>query len=187
MAVDLASTITYLKDHAMEHGFHVHDERHFVETFTLRQAWEIDVHPAEACAGPLDLHISLDVEPRLLLKFEDRLAEVDDIPEDENGDYEVTFFFNWSLPPLTEPPDILVLSAELAGIGGIDLPIEVSSVESTGAFEAETDRRLSVVGKVNRSLVDLVFTQDSLCDALDRVHDVSMYLVEHVDNWVDDL
>jgi hypothetical protein len=185
MAVDLASTITYLKDHAMEHGFHVHDERHFVETFTLRQAWEIDVHPAEACAGPLDLHISLDVEPRLLLKFEDRLAEVDDIPEDENGDYEVTFFFNWSLPPLTEPPDILVLSAELAGIGGIDLPIEVSAVESTGAFEAETDRRLSVVGKVNRSLVDLVFTQDSLCDVLDRVHDVSMYLVENVDNWAE--
>jgi len=186
MAVDLASTITYLKDHAMEHGFHVHDERHFVETFTLRQAWEIDVHPAEACAGPLDLHISLDVEPRLLLKFEDRLAEVDDIPEDENGEYEVTFFFNWSLPPLSEAPDILVLSAELAGIGGIDLPIEVSAVESMGALDESTDRRLSLVGKVNRSLVTIVFTQDSMCDVLDRVHDVSMYLVENVDKWVDD-
>jgi hypothetical protein len=185
MAVDLASTITYLKDHAMEHGFHVHDERHFVETFTLRQAWEIDVHPAEACAGPLDLHISLDVEPRLLLKFEDRLAEVDDIPEDENGDYEVTFFFNWSLPPLNESPDILVLSAELAGIGGIDLPIEVSAVESMGALDESTDKRLSLVGKVNRSLVTVVFTQDSMCDVLDRVHDVSMYLVENVDKWVE--
>jgi hypothetical protein len=185
MAVDLASTITYLKDHAMEHGFHVHDERHFVETFTLRQAWEIDVHPAEACAGPLDLHISLDVEPRLLLKFEDRLEEVDDIPEDENGDYEVTFFFNWSLPPLTESPDILVLSAELAGIGGIDLPIEVSAVESMGALDESTDKRLSLVGKVNRSLVSIVFTQDSMCDVLDRVHDVSMYLVENVDKWVE--
>jgi hypothetical protein len=185
MAVDLASTITYLKDHAMEHGFHVHDERHFVETFTLRQAWEIDVHPAEACAGPLDLHISLDVEPRLLLKFEDRLAEVDDIPEDENGDYEVTFFFNWSLPPLNESPDILVLSAELAGIGGIDLPIEVSAVESMGALDESTDKRLSLVGKVNRSLVSVVFTQDSMCDVLDRVHDVSMYLVENVDEWVE--
>ena len=186
MAVDLASTITYLKDHAMEHGFHVHDERHFVETFTLRQAWEIDVHPAEACAGPLDLHISLDVEPRLLLKFEDRLAEVDDIPEDENGEYEVTFFFNWSLPALDQPPDILVLSAELAGIGGIDLPIEVSAVESMGALDDSTDRRLSLVGKVDRSLVTIVFSQDSMCDVLDRVHDVSMYLVENVGTWVDD-
>ena len=58
MAVDLAGTVTYLKDHAVEHGFHVHDERHFVETYTLRQAWEVDLHPAESCEGPLDLHLS---------------------------------------------------------------------------------------------------------------------------------
>jgi hypothetical protein len=183
MAVDLASTITYLKDHAMEHGFHVHDERHFVETYTLRQAWEIDVHPAEACAGPLDLHISLDVEPRLLLKFEDSLVEVDDVPSDDDGDYNVTFFFNWSLPPMRKAPDLIVLSAELAGIGRIDLPIEISSVESMGALDAAVEVRLSVVGKVERSLVDIVFTQDSLCDVLDRVHDVSMYLVNHADAW----
>ena len=183
MAVDLASTITYLKDHAMEHGFHVHDERHFVETYTLRQAWEIDVHPAEACAGPLDLHISLDVEPRLLLKFEDALAEVDDVPTDDNGDYDVTFYFNWSLPPMKKAPDLIVLSADVAGIGGIDLPIEISSVESMGALDAAVDVRLSMVGKVPRSLVDIVFTQDSLCDVLDRVHDVSMYLVEHAESW----
>ena len=50
MAVDLAGTVTYLKDHAVEHGFHVHDERHFVETYTLRQAWEVDVHPAGVLA-----------------------------------------------------------------------------------------------------------------------------------------
>ncbi len=43
MAVDIASAVTYLKDHATEHGFHVHDERHFVETYTLRQSWEIDL------------------------------------------------------------------------------------------------------------------------------------------------
>ncbi|MCZ7531958.1 MAG: hypothetical protein M5U23_00865 [Acidimicrobiia bacterium] len=183
MAVDLASTITYLKDHAMEHGFHVHDERHFVETYTLRQAWEIDVHPADACAGPLDLHISLDVEPRLLLKFEDSLVDFNDIPEDKNGDYNVTFFFNWSMPPMTRQPDMIMLSAELAGIGGIDLPIEVSSLQSMGALDAKMDARLSVVGKVDRSLVDLVFSQDSLCEVLDRVRDVSMYLVEHADQW----
>ncbi|MEN8239343.1 MAG: hypothetical protein ABFR53_09100 [Actinomycetota bacterium] len=186
MAVDLASTVTYLKDHAMEHGFHVHDERHFVETYTLRQSWEIDVHPAEACAGPLDLHIALDVEPRLLLRFEDALHDADGIPEDQKNEYEVTFFFNWSLPPLRKPPDIIVLSAELAGMGGIDLPIEVSAVETMAALSDKEDRLLSVVGAAKRSLVDVVFKQDSLCDVLDRVHDVSMYMVEQADAWLDE-
>jgi hypothetical protein len=185
MAVDLASTITYLKDHAMEHGFHVHDERHFVETLTLRQAWEIDVHPGEACAGPVDLHISLDVEPRLLLRFEDSLADFSDVPTDPDSEFSVTFFFNWALPPMKAPPDLIILSAELAGIGGIDLPIEINSVESMGALDETMDRRLSVVGKVDRSLVDVIFSQDSLCEVLDRVHDVSMYLVEHADRWAD--
>ncbi len=183
MAVDLASTITYLKDHAIEHGFHVHDERHFVETYTLRQAWEIDVHPADACAGPLDLHISLDVEPRLLLKFEDSLDELGDLPQDPNGDFNVTFLFNWSLPPMHHQPDLITLSAQLAGIGGIDLPIEISHLQSMGALDDKMDARLSVVGRVERSLVDIVFSQDSLCDVLDRVRDVSMYLVQHAEQW----
>jgi hypothetical protein len=186
MAVDIASTITYLKDHAMEHGFHVHDERHFVETFTLRQAWEIDVHPADACSGPLDLHISLDVDPRLVLRFEDLLEEDPDIPEDPDNEYVVTFYFNWALPTLQRPPDLIVLSAELAGLGGLDLPIEVRSVRSMGALSSVDDERLSVVGAVERSLVDVMFRQDSLCDVLDRVHDVSMYMVDHADEWTDD-
>jgi hypothetical protein len=183
LAVDISSTITYLKDHAMEHGFHVHDERHFVETFTLRQAWEIDVHPAEACSGPLDLHISLDVEPRLLLRFEDALNENPDIPEDASNEYAVTFYFNWSLPQMQNPPDLIVLSAELGGIGGIDFPIEVRSVQSMGALSEAQDERLSVVGVVDRSLVELMFHQDSLCDVLDRVHEVSMFMVEHAEEW----
>ena len=184
MAVDVASTITYPKDHAIEHGFHVHDEPHFVETFTLRQAWEIDVHPAEACSGPLDLHISLDLEPRLLLRFEDLLAETPDVPEDPENEYEVTFYFNWALPAMQSPPDLIVSSAELAGMGGIEMPIEVRSVQSMGALSDAEDQRLSVTGVVKRSLADLMFRQDSLCDVLDRVHEVSMYMLENADGWV---
>jgi hypothetical protein len=183
MAVDIASTITYLKDHAVEHGFHVHDERHFVETYTLRQAWEIDVHPAEACSGPLDLHISLDVDPRMLLKLEDLLIDDPDVEDDPRNEYAVTFYFNWSLPPMQNPPDLIVLSAELAGMGGIDLPIEVRSVRSMGALSDAEDERLSVVGAVDRSLVDIMFHQDSLCDVLDRVHEVSMFMLDHAPEW----
>ena len=77
--IDVAGFVADLKDHAVDHGFHVHDERHFVETYSLRQAWEVDLHPEEACGGPLDLHLSLEVDPRALLAFEDAvLAQSDD-------------------------------------------------------------------------------------------------------------
>jgi len=183
MAVDLAGTITYLKDHAVEHGFHVHDERHFVETYTLRQSWEIDVHPGEACDGPLDLHLALDIDPRLLLKLEDLLEQTEGIPEDPEAEFLVSFFFNWALPPMAASPDLLVLAAELAGMGGVDLPIEVTTVDSFGAFADGEDRRLSLVGKLDISLVDLMFRQDAMCDVLDRVHTVSIFLVDQSPSW----
>src|SRR5206468_12574637 len=66
---DVAGYVAELKEHAVDHGFHVHDERHFVETYSLRQAWEVDLHPEEGCGGPLDLHLSLEVDPRVLLAF----------------------------------------------------------------------------------------------------------------------
>ena len=53
--IDLAGFVADLKDHAVEHGFHVHDERHFVESYSLRQNWEVDLHPEEGCDGPVDL------------------------------------------------------------------------------------------------------------------------------------
>jgi hypothetical protein len=55
-----------------------------------------------------------------------------------------------------------------------------------GALSSVDEERLSVVGAVDRSLVDLMFRQDSLCDVLDRVHEVSMYLVENADDWTDE-
>ncbi|MDQ3353853.1 MAG: hypothetical protein M3507_05120, partial [Actinomycetota bacterium] len=60
--IDVPGYVAELKDHAVDHTFHVHDERHFVETYSLRQAWEVDLHPEEGCEGPLDLHLSLEVD-----------------------------------------------------------------------------------------------------------------------------
>ena len=37
---------------------------------------------------------------------------------------------------------------------------------------------------MKRSLADLMFRQDSLCDVLDRVHEVSMFMLEHADGWI---
>src|SRR4051812_24756360 len=79
--IDVAGHVTELKDHAVDHGFHVHDERHFVETYSLRQAWEVDVHPEEGCGGPIDLHLALEVDPRVLLAFEDHVMVLPDDAE----------------------------------------------------------------------------------------------------------
>ncbi|SVD36962.1 uncharacterized protein METZ01_LOCUS389816, partial [marine metagenome] len=119
--VDLAGFIAGLKDHAADHGFHIHDERHFVETYSMRQAFEVDLHPEAACGGPLDLHLSLDVEPRTLMAFEDELMGLPDDSE-PSDDLVVHLIFSWVLPPLDNSPDLLVLATELAGIGGPEFP-----------------------------------------------------------------
>ncbi|HPB46877.1 MAG TPA: hypothetical protein PLP95_13560, partial [Microthrixaceae bacterium] len=80
MAVtDIPGFIADLKDHATRHGFHIHDERHFIETYSMRQAWEVDLHPEEACGGPLDLHLALEVEPRAILAFEDLVVGLPEV------------------------------------------------------------------------------------------------------------
>ncbi len=79
--IDIAGFVADLKDHAVEHGFHVHDERHFVESYSLRQTWEVDAHPEEGCDGPVDLYLSLEVDPRVLLGFEDMVML---LPEGED-------------------------------------------------------------------------------------------------------
>src|SRR5438477_525639 len=133
MAVlDVAGFVADLKDHAVEHGFHVHDERHFVESYSLRQTWEVDLHPEEGCEGPVDLYLSLEVDPRVLLGFEDAVMdrpESDDPPDD----FHFPVNFTWALPPLPHGPDLLLLATELAGLGGPDLPLEVSAIDSIPA------------------------------------------------------
>jgi hypothetical protein len=183
MAIDLAGFITYLKDHAVEHGFHVHDERHFIETYSLRQAWEVDVHPESACDGPLDLHISFDVEPTVLLNLEEQVSAMDEEYEDPDGDFRLPLMFNWALPPLEDPPDLVLLATELAGVGGVDLPIEVSGVESTGALATVADVRLSLVGRVEVSLVDVMLGREQMCDTLDRCREISEWLIDQADDW----
>ena len=70
--IDVAGFVADLKDHAVEHRFHVHDERHFVESYSLRQTWEVDLHPEEGCEGPVDLYLSLEIDPRVLLGLRGR-------------------------------------------------------------------------------------------------------------------
>ena len=97
--IDLPGFVADLKDHAVDHGFHVHDERHSVESYSLRQNWEVDLHPEEGCEGPVDLYLSLAVNPRVILGFEDAVLARDD-EEDPPDEFHVSLTFTWALPPL---------------------------------------------------------------------------------------
>lgn len=183
--IDVAGFIADLKDHAADHGFHVHDERHFVESYSLRQAWEVDLHPDEACGGPLDLHLALEVEPRVLLGFEDLMLEMAEGDEPPEG-YHFSLAFTWALPPLPKPPDLLMVALEMADVGGPDLPLEVSAVDSFAAVTDAPQRTLTIVSRIDVGLDQIFLGQENLCETLDRCHAVSMYLLEHSAVWLDE-
>ena len=184
--IDVAGFVADLKDHAVDHGFHVHDERHFVESYSLRQAWEVDLHPEEACGGPLDLHLSLEVDPRVLLSFEDKVLELPetDEPPDE---FHFPMLFTWALPPLPMGPDLLVLATELAGVGGPDLPLEVSAIDSFAAVTDAPERSLAIVARIEVSLSKVFLGQELLCEVLDRCLAVSQYLLDRAPVWLDEV
>lgn len=183
--IDVAGFIADLKSHAVDHGFHVHDERHFVETYSLRQLWEVDLHPEEACSGPIDLHLALEVDPRALLGFEDQVMELEDPDDDPPGGFEFPLLFTWTLPPLPHPPDLLVLATDLAGVGTITLPIEVSAIDSFPSVTDAPERSLSMVARVSVSLADVYRNEDDLlCDTLDRCRDVSLFLLDRAPEWL---
>jgi hypothetical protein len=183
--IDVAGFVSELKAHAVDHGFHVHDERHFVETYSLRQSWEVDLHPEEACSGPIDLHLALEVDPRALLGFEDEVNKHEDDEADPPTGYSFPLSFTWTLPPLPEPPNLLVLAAELAGIGGLELPVEVSAIDSFANVTDAPERSLSLVARISIDLADVYRNDDkAFCDTLTRCRDVSLFLLEQAERWL---
>ena len=181
--IDTAGYVAELKDHATDHGFHVHDERHFVETYSLRQSWEVDLHPEEGCGGPLDLHLALDVDPRVLLAFEDLVMG---LPEDEDppDDFHFPLTFTWALPPLPLGPDLLQLALDLSRVGGVDLPLEVSGIDAFPSATDAPERRITVMARQQVSLARVLGGEELLCEVFDRCLAVSQYLLENAPVWL---
>ncbi len=185
--IDIAGFVSDLKSHAVDHGFHVHDERHFVETYSLRQLWEVDLHPEEACTGPIDLHVSLEIDPRTLLSFEDVVLAMDDPDDEPQGDFSFPLVFTWAFPPLTNPPDLLVLATEVAGLGGLELPLEISAIDSYQQVTDAPERSLSVIGRVQISLANVYQGEtEPVCPILDKCREVSLDLLNRVPAWIGD-
>ncbi len=186
--IDIAGFVADLKDHAADHGFHVHDERHFVETYSMRQAFEIDLHPDHACGGPLDLQLALDVDPRSLLAFEDEVLSID--PDATPSDsVTIPVVFTWLLPPLAHGPDLLVLATELAGIGGTELPLEVSALDGLNALsvEGEPQRSLTITGRVDVALSRIYLGEEQMCELFDRSLAICEFLLDRAHAWLDEV
>jgi hypothetical protein len=182
--IDVPGYIADLKDHAsVDHGFHVHDERHLIETYSSQQAWEVDLHPEEGCNGPLNLHLTLEVHPRVLFAFEDKVAE---LPEevDPPDEFFLPLTLTWALPPLKQPPDLLLLATELAGVGGRDLPLEVTALDSFNNVTDAPERSITIVARRTVSLARVFAGEEMLCDLWDGCKRVSMYLLDRAPAWV---
>ena len=181
--IDVPGFVADLKGHAVDHGFHVHDERHFVETYSLRQAWEVDLHPEEGCGGPLDLHLSLEVDPRVLLSFEDVVVDLpDDAEPPEQFHFPITF--TWALPPLPHGPDLLQLHLDLAGKAGMDLPLEVSAIDSFPSTTDAPERSLTIIAHQRVSLSRILSGEELLCETFDRCLAVSRHLLDGAPRWL---
>ncbi len=184
--IDIPGFVADIKDHAIDHQFHIHDERHFIETYSMRQAWEVDLHPEQACGGPLDLHLSIDLDPRIVHSFEDQILELPEEISPTTG-LSIPLVFTWVLPPLSDPPDLLVLATDLAGVGGADLPLKVAAIDSTVEVTDASERTLSITAAIDLDLDDLFMRRTSLCEIFDRCYEVSAFLLDRAPVWLGDL
>ena len=112
------------------------------------------------------------------------MADPDDTPP---SGFAFPMLFTWTLPPLPFPPDLLILATELAGVGGVDLPVEVSAIDSFASVTDAPERSLSIVARLSVDLADVYTNGDEpLCMTLDRCKDVSLFLLERAPIWLDE-
>ena len=82
---------------------------------------------------------------------------------------------------------MLILATELAGIGGLDLPVEVSAIDSYPSVTDAPERSLSLVAKVAVPLADVYAVRDeALCTVLDKCREVSLDLLDRAPTWLGD-
>jgi hypothetical protein len=80
----------------------------------------------------------------------------------------------------------LRLAIDLAGVGGVELPVEVSAIDSYPSATDASERRLSVTARQQVSLAKVLAGEELLCDVLDRCMAVSRYLLERAPAWMGD-
>lgn len=109
------------------------------------------------------------------------------MPDEEEppDEYHFSLTFTWALPPLPHGPDLLRLAIDLAGVGGIELPLEVSAIDSYASATDAAERRLNIVARTPVSLTRILAGEEMLCEVFDRCLAVSRFLLGSADGWLE--
>ena len=88
---------------------------------------------------------------------------------------------------MPKPPDLLALAVELAGVGGVELPVEVSAIDSYANVTDAPERSLTLVARTSVDLADVYLNNDTnVADDLERCKHVSLFLLEQANAWLGD-
>ncbi|HEX2063837.1 MAG TPA: hypothetical protein VHE80_05400, partial [Acidimicrobiales bacterium] len=133
--------------------------------------------------GPIDLHLALEVDPRVLLSFEDVVV---DLPEEAEppDQFHFPLTFTWAMPPLPHGPDLLQLHLDLAGAAGMNLPLEVSAIDSFPSATDAPERSLTIVARQQVSLARILAGEELMCETFDRCLAVSRHLLDGAPGWL---
>lgn len=182
--VDLQALVADLKDHLGNHGFHIHDEKHYVETYSLLQSWEIEMHPEDACGGGVELSLTMFANPRTLLALEDVMTHSmydGELPPDE---YWAPVEIAFNMPPLDHRPDMVALTAAIAPFSSAELPLTVAALDSVSELAETPQQFVSIKGTTEISLLQLLKGELDLCETLDKLRTISNYLTDQADRWI---
>src|SRR5438045_2168938 len=80
--------------------------------------------------------------------------------------------------------DLKEHAVDLAGVGGIELPLEVSAIDSFASATDAPERRLTIVAHQEISLARILAGEELLCEIFDRCLAVSQYLLESAPGWL---
>ena len=78
-----------------------------------------------------------------------------------------------------------MLATEIAGVGGLDLPVEVSAIDSFASVTDAPERSLAMVARIHVDLADVLLGEETpFCETLDRCKEVSLYLLDNAPGWL---
>ncbi len=72
----------------------------------------------------------------------------------------------------------------MAGVGGPDLPLEASAIDSYASATDAPERSLTIVARLQVSLAQVLQGEEALCETLDRCLAVSRYLLDRAPAWL---
>lgn len=121
-----------------------------------------------------------------MLAFEDVVMALTE-GEEPPDEHHLPVIITWALPPLMHGPDLLVLATDLAGIGGPDLPLEVSAVDAFAAVIDAPERSINIVSRISASLARVYMGQEDLGELFPRAAQVSEFLLDRAPVWLGDL